>query len=377
MIVPNPHLQHIASYTPGASPDQIKAEFGLDHVEKLASNENPRGSSAAALEAAREALSSQAHLYADGGMRLRQRLAEHHNVSIESISVHNGSDAIIHQIMRVFLLPGETALSSHGTFVSFGLAVRGVAAEPQFVPLTAGYRFDVQALVAAVTDRTKVIYIANPNNPTGTYITHDELVWIMDNVPSSTLVVLDEAYVEYARHLAPDTYPDALSMPYQNLLCLRTFSKAYGLAALRIGYAIGHPDVVQWLIRTKLPFDPNGPGCAAAVAALDDQDFVHESVELNGKGLALLLSTLHECGYVTSSSIANFVMVDLGDAFTAAAFHKHLLLQGFIARPLAGFGLPTCVRISTGTQEQNVHLADVLRAYAAETVEAPSPSLIQ
>lgn len=376
MIVPNPHLQHIASYTPGASPDQIKAEFGLDHVEKLASNENPLGSSIVALDAARQAL-SQAHLYADGGMRLRQRLAEHHSVSIDSISVHNGSDAIIHQIMREFLLPGDTALSSHGTFVSFGLAVRGVAAEPQFVPLAPGYRFDVQALAAAVTDRTKVIYIANPNNPTGTYITHDELVWLMDNVPSTTLVVLDEAYVEYAQHLAPDTYPNALSLPYKNLLCLRTFSKAYGLAALRIGYAIGYPDVVQWLIRTKLPFDPNGPGCAAAVAALEDQDFVHHTVELNGKGLALLLSTLLECGYVTSSSIANFVMVDLGDTTKAAAFHTHLLLQGFIARPLIGFGLPTCVRISTGTQDQNVRLSDVLRAYAAETVEAPSPTLIQ
>lgn len=376
MIVPNPHLQQIASYTPGATPDQIKAEYGLDHVEKLASNENPRGSSADALAAAHSAI-TQAHLYADGGMRLRQRLADHHNVGMDAISVHNGSDAIIHQIMRVFLQHGDVALSSHGTFVSFHLAVKGVPAEPVLVPLTSEYRFNVRALAGAVTDRTKVIYIANPNNPTGTYITHDELVWLMDAVPTTTLVVLDEAYVEYARYLAPENYPDALSLQRPNLLCLRTFSKAYGLAALRVGYAIGHPDVVQWLIRTKLPFDPNGPGCAAAVAALDDQDFVLDTIELNGKGLALLLSTLRECGYVTSDSVANFVMIDLGDKNKASAFHTHLLLQGFIARPLIGFGLPTCVRISTGTQEQNLRLANVLRVYAAEFIEAPSPSLIQ
>lgn len=376
MIVANPHLHHVASYKPGASPDQIKADYGLEHVEKLASNENPLGSADVALRAAQNAL-GQAHRYSDGGLALRSRLAAHHSVDVSCVSVHNGSDAIIHQIMRVFLLPGESALSSTGTFVSFELAVKGVNAHAQFVPMTADYRFDVKALAAAVTEKTKVIYIANPNNPTGTYITHDDLVWLMDNIPDDRLVVLDEAYVEYAQHLVPSLYPNALSLNRANLLCLRTFSKAYGLAALRIGYAVGHPDVVQWLIRTKLPFDPNGPGCAAAIAALDDPDFVQRTVELNAEGLAVLQSTLRECGYVSSTSVANFVMIDLGDRESALAFHSHLLLQGFIARPLVGFGLPTCVRISTGTQEQNIRLAQILRAYSSELAGAPSQSLAQ
>ncbi|MCX6140307.1 MAG: histidinol-phosphate transaminase [Candidatus Kapabacteria bacterium] len=376
MIVANPHLHHVASYKPGSTPSQVKAEYGLEHVEKLASNENPLGTSDTALRAAHNAL-GQSHRYSDGGLALRLRLAEHHNVDVSSISVHNGSDAIIHQIMRVFLLPGETALSSHGTFVSFELAVKGVNAQAQFVPLTVDYRYDVKALAAAVTDTTKVIYIANPNNPTGTYITHDDLVWLMNNVPEDRLVVLDEAYVEYAQNLVPHLYPDALSLHRSNLICLRTFSKAYGLAALRVGYALGHPDVVQWLIRTKLPFDPNGPGCAAAIAALDDAEFVRKTVELNATGLAVLQSTLRECGYISSTSVANFVMIDLGDRESAVAFHSHLLLQGFIARQLIGFGLPTCVRISTGTQEQNIRLAQILRAYSSELAGAPSQSLAQ
>ncbi|MBC8124562.1 MAG: aminotransferase class I/II-fold pyridoxal phosphate-dependent enzyme [Candidatus Kapabacteria bacterium] len=375
MIVANPHLMNVASYKPGATPEQIRFQYGLDHVEKLASNENPLGSSPRAMRAALDEMSL-AHRYNDGGLALRSRLAEWHNVDASAISVHNGSDAIIHQIMRVFLLPGETALSSHGTFISFDLAVRGAGADPQYVPLTSDYRFDVRALANAVTDQTKVIYIANPNNPTGTHITREELVWFMDTIPGDRLVVLDEAYVEYALHQAPHTFPDALALGYSNLLCLRTFSKAYGLAALRIGYAIGHPDVVQWLISTKLPFDPSGPGCAAAVAALDDQQFVNETTELNAKGLALLLQTLNECGYTTSRSIANFVMIDLEEQEAASALHVHLLHQGFIARLLAGFGLPTCVRISTGTHEQNVRLTEVLRAYAHEAIGAPSQTMI-
>ncbi len=374
MIDANPHLRELATYTPGASPEQIKAQYGLDHVEKLASNENPRGASPLALAAATNSLSA-INLYGDGGLALRQRIAAHHGVGIESVSVHNGSDAIIHQIMRVFLLPGQTALSAHGTFVSFGLAVKGADREARKVPLADGYRFDVKALADAVDSTTKVIYIANPNNPTGTHISHDDLVWLMDAVPSSVLVVLDEAYAEYAMFTAADTYPDAQSLGRSNLLQLRTFSKAHGLAALRVGYALGHPDVVQWLIRTKLPFDPNVMGCAAAVAALDDPDFVRESVVLNDEGLTLLHHTLRTCGYTCTNSVANFVMVDLGTADAATAFHSFLLHEGFIARPLAGFGLPHCVRISTGTRDQNVRLAEVLRAYAPRLAAQPTPTL--
>lgn len=361
------HLESVAAYRPGASAEQIRKEYGLTNVEKLASNENPFGASPIALAAASEALRT-AHLYADGGAALRERLAIHHRRNVDQISVNNGSDAIIHQVMRTFLADGGTALSAHGGFVSFGIAVRSLGIEPQYVDLDADHRFDVEALTRAITSDTKIIYIPNPNNPTGTYITKDELSWFLEQVPDDRLVVLDEAYHEYGRFLAPETYPDAIELEHPNVLSLRTFSKAYGLAALRIGYAVGHADVVKWLLKTKLPFDPNGIACAAAAAALDDEDHVRKTVETNAAGLALLSSTLREEGYTTTSSIANFVMVDCGDVEQARAFHRALLEHGFIARPLTGFDLPTCVRISTGTPDQNLRLAATLKELAATFV---------
>ncbi len=371
MISPNPHLREISAYTPGASPEHIKAQYGLDHVEKLASNENPLGASPAATAAAIDALSS-IGLYQDGGLALRSHIAAMHGVAPECISLNNGSDAIIHQVMRVFLHPGRTALSSEGSFVSFRLAVKGADREFRLVPMLPGYRFDVRALAAAADSTTQIVYIANPNNPTGTFISHDELVWLMDQIPTDVLVVLDEAYVEYARHLAPDTYPsEAFTRP--NLIRLRTFSKAYGLAALRIGYALGHADVIQWLHRTKLPFDPNGIGCAAAIAAIDDQTFVEQTLALNASALTLLHKTLNELGFTASQSVANFVMIDLHTQTRAEAFHLHLLHNGFISRPLIGFGLPTCVRISTGTPTQMERLTQVLRT-CAESFTTPHPS---
>jgi len=363
MIEVPAHLTHLVPYTPGASPEEIKRRFGLDNVLKLASNENPYGPSLKAVAAAASAL-QHAHRYNDGGAALRERLAAHHGTSVDAISVNNGSDAIIHQVMRTFLLPGQTALSSTGSFVSFRIAVAGVGSTPSLVPHTSAYAFDVEAIAAAWTPATKVVYIANPNNPTGTFVDRDALQWLLDRIPTSTLVVVDEAYYEYAAHAQPEHYPDVISMARPNVVALRTFSKAYGLAALRVGYAVGHPDVIQWLRRTSLPFDPNGPGCAAAIAALDDTDHVATTVRTNAEGLQLLHATLRDAGLATSQSVANFVMVDCGTADRATAFHTDLLQRGFIARPLTGFGLSHCVRISTGLPEQNSALANVLRDMA-------------
>lgn len=363
------HLASVAAYRPGASAEQIRQEYGLTNVEKLASNENPFGASPLALAAAAEALST-AHLYGDGGLALRERLAVHHGVHADQITVHNGSDAIIHQVMRTFLAEGGTALSAHGGFVSFGIAVRMLGITPQYVDHDSNYRFDVEALAAAITPETKIIYIPNPNNPTGTHITKDEVLWLLERMPDDRLLVLDEAYHEYATFLAPESYPDAIALDHPNVLSLRTFSKAYGLAALRVGYAVGHRDVVKWLLKTKLPFDPNVVGCAAAIAALDDTEHVQKTIETNAAGIALLTSTLREEGYQTTSSVANFVMIDCGDADQAKAFHRALLEHGFIARPLTGFGLPTCVRVSTGTPEQNLRLAATFKELASTFVTA-------
>ena len=375
MITVNPHLHATTAYAPGASPEQIKLQYGLDNIEKLASNENPLGCSPYSLEAAGKALES-VSLYNDGGNALREKLAQFHGVDSASITVHNGSDAIIHQIMRTFLLPGETALSSEGTFVSFRIAVAAADRQYRLVPLTPEYAYDTRAIADAIDASTKVVYIANPNNPTGTHIPAADLISFLDRVPPSVLVVLDEAYIEYARSLHPDNCAtdDVLIRP--NVIRLRTFSKAYGLASLRIGYALGHPDVIQWLHRTKLPFDPNGVGCSAAIAALDDQDFVRRTVELNSRCLEIMIQAVSDASLAMARPSANFLMIDLGSPDAAAQFHRSLLQGGFISRPLTNFGLPNCVRISTGTLEQTERLADVIRRAGRELRPDPEHSPI-
>lgn len=375
MITVIPHLRAISAYAPGASPEQIKAQYGLDHVEKLASNENPLGCSPLARRAALQALDN-VHLYNDGGVALRQSLAKFHRVNSDCISVHNGSDAIIHQIMRTFLLPGETALSSDGTFVSFRIAVAGADREHRLVPLTSSFAYNTVAIGDAIDETTKVIYIANPNNPTGTHVDRIALMELLHRIPDHVLVVLDEAYVEYAQFLHPDSYPTDVDCSRPNVIRLRTFSKAYGLAALRVGYAIGDPSVMQWLIRTKLPFDPNGIGCAAAIAALEDQAFVRATVELNAECLSIMTSAAASAGLTAIPSSANFVMFDLGSQERAATFHKLLLEGGFISRPLTSFGLTSCVRVSTGTREQIDRLSGVLATAAHALNLTTSPSIV-
>ena len=363
MIKGPEHLEKVAAYKPGASAEEIQREYGLSNVEKLASNENPLGASPVALDAVKAALES-SHIYGDGGAALRDALSSFHDLPEAHFAVNNGSDAIIHQLMRTLLLPGEHGLTCRGGFVSFQIASKTVGSEPRFVPQAEGYRFDVEALANAIEPSTKMVYIPNPNNPTGTYVTKDEIDWLLQRIPESTLLILDEAYVQYATHLKPDTYPNALDIDRPNVLSLRTFSKAYGLAAFRVGYAVGHPDVIHWLRKTKLPFDPNAIGCVAAVAALGDQAHVQKTVELNANGLELLHTTLENNNYTTSTSVANFVMVDCGSPENATAFHRSLLEEGFITRPLAGFGLPNCVRISTGTEDQNQRVAETVARLA-------------
>lgn len=363
MITGSEYLLGIAAYKPGASEEEIRRTYGFSQVEKLASNENPFGPSPKAIEAATQAL-SKVHRYNDGGLALRNAIAERYGTSIESVTVNNGSDALIHQIMRTFLLPGESALSCEGGFVSFGIAVKSVGRTPVFVKQAEGYRFDAEALVDAIEPHTKIVYIPNPNNPTGTHLTESELDLVISRTPKSTLIVLDEAYVEYASAIAPDTYKSGILHEAANVITLRTFSKAYGLAAFRIGYAVGKPDVVSWLLKTKLPFDPNGIGCVAAIAALDDHEHVAHTVNHTTSGIKVLTQALRSSGYACSDSVANFVFVDCGSEQQATEFHLALLEKGFITRPLVGFGIPTAVRISVGTPDQNLRLVTALQDLA-------------
>lgn len=367
MILPVPHLHSVRPYAPGRSVESVQAELGLLDVVKLASNENPLGPSQHAVAVASSYL-AHAHVYNDGGMALRQRLALHHDVDPSQIIVGNGSDALIHQIMRTFLQTGQHAVSSEGGFVSFQIAVAGVGGSAVLTPMRADYRFDVEAIAQAAADRCSIVYIPNPNNPTGTYLTTNELTWLLDTLPPNVLVVVDEAYHEYASYLRPDDYPNSIAFEHPNVLTLRTFSKAFGLAALRIGYAVGATNVVQWLERTKLPFDPNGVACAAAQAALDDVVHVATTVQTNARALAFLTKHVQDLGFIVSDSVANFVMIDTESVEAATALHSQLLHQGIITRPLLGFGLPTCLRISTGTDADTERVAASLSMLSHQRV---------
>ncbi|NQW30674.1 MAG: aminotransferase class I/II-fold pyridoxal phosphate-dependent enzyme [Ignavibacteria bacterium] len=365
MVIPLSHIRILPIYQPGASITDVQTEYGLNHVEKLSSNENPLGFSQFALEAAQLAI-SEANVYNDGGLELRKALAKHYNCEIGNITVNSGSDAIIHQIMRTFLSCEDSAISSEGGFVSFPIAVAAVGAEAILTPMTTEFRFDVDAIVKSVKSNTKVIYIPNPNNPTGTYITADEFKRLMNSIPSDIVVVMDEAYYEYATLGGLSDFPSTALCPFENVVTLRTFSKAYGLASMRVGYAIGHESVIQHLLRTKLPFSPNGPACAAAVAALGDQEFVAQSVQTNSECLKILKEVTTR--YTTSDSIANFIMIDCGSAESMKALHYNLLQNGFITRSLGAFGLPNCIRISTGTIEQTKNLTQTLLNLANENI---------
>lgn len=359
MITPLPHIQTLGIYKPGHSVEEIRSRYGLQQVLKLASNENPFGCSPHVVDAIQGA-AKHVGVYNDGGMGLRRALAEYYNCDVGNITVNSGSDAIIHQIMRTYLSAEYTAVSSSGGFVSFGIAVAAAGARAIYTPLTPDYRFDVDAIIKAIQPNTKVVYIANPNNPTGTYITSAEFERIMNAVSNDVLVVMDEAYFEYIDPELLPEFPSTALCGYKNVITLRTFSKAYGLASLRVGYAIADESIVKHLLRTKLPFSPNGLGCAAGIAALQDQDFVRHSVTQNSECVEILQSTLTEAGYTHSLSVANFVMIDCGSEEVARELHMALLLEGFITRPLVGFGLPSCLRISTGTVEQTRGLANSL-----------------
>lgn len=363
------NITALTPYKPGQTPEETARLYGISNVVKLASNENPLGASPLALQAVRSLQDSAYSLYPDGGYTLRSALAEQFDAGIENVICHSGSDALIHLVHRTFVTADDTLVSTHGTFIGFQVAAALSGAEIIYTPLTCNYRFDAEALVKAVTPKTKILYIANVNNPTGTYLTAEELTYIFDKTPETTLVILDEAYFEYSLHIATD-YPDGMALRRPNTLILRTFSKCYGLAGLRVGYGIGDSGVIAAMLKAKLPFEPNTVGQVAAKAALYDTEFLQKTVELNARGLKLFRRTIEEANLYAPVSAGNFVMLDCGDSETAGRVFHSLLQKGFITRPLAGgFVLPNCIRVNTGTDEQNERFCGALLETATEIPE--------
>jgi histidinol-phosphate aminotransferase len=302
---------------------------------------------------------SSLHLY-PAGLDLRQALAERFGFLPAEVTTGNGSEGILANIVRTFLAEGEEALTSEGTFPSFRALVLGRGAICRMVPLRADYAFDLEAMADAIDSRTKIIYLANPNNPTGTIFTHAEWKRFYSRVPKNVIVLMDEAYFEYAQ--TNPEYPDSLADRHTNVITLRTFSKAYGLAGARCGYAIGAAQWIEQIHKVKLPFEPSAFANAAGIGALDDAAYLTQSLESNARGRQAISQHCRALGLRVIDSEANFVMLVLDSPEQAAQLTQGLMERGVLVRHLLHFGLPHCVRISVGTGEQNEFLLENLRA---------------
>ena len=360
-LVP-PYIASLRPYEAGRSAEEVERTYGVAHAVKVASNENPLGPSPVALEAMRQC-ASRLHLYPTGGLELRRVLAGEYDVKVENVIAGSGSEGIMSNIIRAFLCDDDEVLTTEAAFIGFQVLAKSRGVKYRTVPYD-NWRYDLPALASEINEHTKIVYLANPNNPTGTIFTRHEFDEFYKHVPERVLIILDEAYFEYAKD--NPRYPDSMHYRYDNVITLRTFSKIYGLAGARIGYGFAHEQLIANLLKVKLPFEPSTLAQAAGIAALGDKAFLHHSLELNARGVRLLTDALQQMGLQVIPSEANFVMVELADGEQAARIVEDLLRQGVIVRPLKAFGLPQCIRISTGTDEDNQRSVTALQR-AVET----------
>jgi histidinol-phosphate aminotransferase len=358
------YVRSIAPYQPGKPIAELAREMGLDEraIVKLASNENPRGIGPRTRAAIDAALGEIAR-YPDGnGFELKQALAARYHVDMGSIVLGNGSNDVLELVALAFLGPGRAAVFSQHCFAVYPLATQARGARSIVVPAKS-YGHDLEAMGRAIDDETYVVWIANPNNPTGTFARHEELEAFLKRVPERVMVVLDEAYNEY---LAPELRGDTVKLVkrHPNLVVTRTFSKAYGLAGLRVGYALAQASVADVMNRVRQPFNVNSLALAAATAALDDMEFVARSYALNLQGMKQIEEGARGLGLKYIPSHGNFITVQVGKA---AEIYKRLLRRGVIVRPVGGgYGLPEHLRVTVGTAEENEKF---LRALAASLKE--------
>lgn len=355
-------ILELAPYQTGKPVEELTREYGISDVVKLASNENPLGCSPQVTLAITEQLGQLAR-YPDGnGYYLKQALADFNDIDIERITLGNGSNDLLDILARSFVGSDDAIVYSQYAFVVYSMLAKMQGATGIEVPAQR-YGHDLKAMSQAVLDNpnTKMVFIANPNNPTGTQLKQDELHQFVAGLPPSVLVVLDEAYIEYS----PDSNNRALLDTYDNVIIVRTFSKAYGLAGLRVGYALSSAPVAALLNRIRQPFNVSRIGLAAAEAALGDQDFIANSRESNKEQMRWLEKQFDALGLGFVKSHANFIMVEIEvemEDVSAITVNKALLEQGVIVRPLIAYGLKNWLRITVGVAEDNLRLIDTLRS---------------
>jgi histidinol-phosphate aminotransferase len=351
------YIQNLAPYQPGLPIELVAQKYGLDEnkIIKLASNENPHGPSPLALKALQKAADS-LHRYPDTHT-LTQAIAEHYDIAPESIIIGNGSNDVLDLVARVYLGEGDESIMSEYAFAVYKIAAQSAGGTSVTVPAD-GYAHDLSAIKNAITDYTKIIWIANPNNPTGTFIPYSELLEFLQEIPENIMVVLDEAYFEY---LTPEEQTDSIKWPlkYPNVIVVRTFSKIYGLAGLRIGYGVASPDTAELLNRVRLPFTNNNASLAAAKAALNDTLFTEMSRLENTKERSNVLRELQKMGLECLPSHGNFVTVKIPNTDEV---NTALLEKGIIVRPLKAYGMSDWLRISVGLHVENQKFLGALRS---------------
>jgi histidinol-phosphate aminotransferase len=350
-----PGVRQITPYQPGRPAEEVAAEFGIERPIKLASNENPLGPSPLALVAMQQV--GNLARYPDGnGMALKTRLAQRHDVEVSCVTLGNGSNDILEFVTRAFVNPGNEVIFSQHAFAVYPLATLAVGGTPVVTPAK-DWGNDLDAMLAAITDRTRVIFIANPNNPTGTWVGRQALETFLDAVPEHVITVIDEAYAEYVEQ--PE-YPDCTQWidRYDRLLVTRTFSKIYGLAGLRIGYGLSSPALADFLNRVRQPFNCNSLALVAAEAALKDNTHVETSRRVNREGMALIEEACHQRNLGFIPSVGNFITIDFGRP--ADDLFQAMMRHGIIVRPVANYGLPNHLRVTIGSAGENARFLHVL-----------------
>lgn len=363
-LVPD-YVRNLTVYQAGKPIDELTREKGLTRVSKLASNENPLGPSPFAIKAMTNALWD-VHRYPDmNAYMLKKSLSKLYKLKHENIILGNGSEGIMAYIARAFIQPGQEVLTCQNSFIGFSIIIRSVGATLKTVPLTKDYRFDVEGLKKSITEKTKVIYICNPNNPTGTYITKKEFDVLMAHVPNHVLVILDEAYFEFAA--GKEDYPNSMDYRYDNVLTLRTFSKAYGLAGIRIGYGFGHEDLIANLSKVKLPFEPGLIAQMGAAGAIHDKPHLRRTIVNNQRRYKETFEFLTKHEFNPIKSVANFIAFKTGSNEASTYMFEKLLDHGVIIRQLKANEMPDYVRVSLGKKSEMSHffkaMEDILPEY--------------
>lgn len=358
MIEIQAHIESLKSYNPGKTIEEYRSEFGFKNTAVLWNNENNTGVPQKAIDRMQKAATA-VNVYPDPlSTELRSRLATLNSVKPGNIVVGNGSESILSNLYRAFCTEGDEMVTCAGTFVAVYIWAQSHNVTVKKVPLNNEFGFDLNQMREAVSPKTKILYISNANNPTGTALNETDLKAFIAGIPKNILVVIDEAYFEYSQKLMPD-YPDTSNLLAENVITLRTFSKAYGLAGVRLGYAVGPERLIDALNKVRMTFEPSLMTQEAGIGALEDHTFLNATLKLNSEWIQKFHDIIDEKGWARSKSVTNFVMINLETEKRAEEFTLFMLKNGVFVRRLPAFGLPHCVRISTGTQRENEYFCEI------------------